>query len=117
MQAVAVIWWGKAAPDLLRVPLEARELSDGRTPHACQTMTAGRCSSAESQAAMDAGWHEKTEWKEGLARTVEWYRRHGLSGYWDDDAVEKSLDAHPTFCASQGALDMPAHGLPKPGLS
>ncbi|CAK0782674.1 hypothetical protein CVIRNUC_005869 [Coccomyxa viridis] len=63
------------------------------------------------------GWHEKTEWKEGLAKTVEWYRIHGLSGYWDDDAVEKSLDAHPTFFASQSALDMPAHGLPKPGLS
>ena len=71
----------------------------------------------EAQKAMGAGWHEKTEWKEGLAKTVEWYRIHGLSGYWDDDAVEKSLDAHPTFFASQSALDMPAHGLPKPGLS
>jgi len=58
-----------------------------------------------------AGWHEKTPWKEGLAKTVEWYRVHGLSGYWDDDAVEKSLDAHPTYFASQNALNMPKPGL------
>ena len=65
-----------------------------------------------------AGWHEKTPWKDGLAKTVEWYRKHGLSGYWDDDAVEKSLDAHPTYFASQNALNMPALGLPhnNPGL-
>lgn len=60
----------------------------------------------------DAGWHEKTPWEEGLAKTVEWYRIHGLNGYWDDVAVEKSLDAHPTYFASQNALNMPL-GLPK----
>ena len=48
-----------------------------------------------------------------MAKTVEWYRIHGLSGYWDDDAVEKSLDAHPTYFASQNALSMPALGLPQ----
>ena len=70
----------------------------------CYMLLMGRCNAA--------GWHEKTPWKEGLAKTVEWYRIHGLSGYWDNDAVEKSLDAHPTYFASQNALTMPALGLP-----
>lgn len=57
-----------------------------------------------------AGWHETTPWKEGLAKTVEWYRQHGLSGYWDNDEVEKSLDAHPsrTYFSSQNVLHIPA---------
>ncbi len=52
---------------------------------------------------MRAGWSESTEWAEGLRRTVQWYQEHGLSGWWDAEAVEASLEAHPSYYMSQAA--------------
>ena len=37
---------------------------------------------------------------EGLRRTVDWYREHGRADWWDDEAVEASLEAHPEYFAS-----------------
>ncbi len=39
----------------------------------------------------ELGWTETVSWKDGLRRTVEWYRHK--SGNWDD--VESALVAHP----------------------
>uniref|UniRef100_A0A7S1CN91 NAD(P)-binding domain-containing protein n=1 Tax=Bicosoecida sp. CB-2014 TaxID=1486930 RepID=A0A7S1CN91_9STRA len=39
----------------------------------------------------DLGWVEEVSWEDGLARTVEWYKK--FSGNWDD--VESALVAHP----------------------
>ena len=34
------------------------------------------------------GWTEKTAWKDGLRRTVDWYLAHGFASYWESGDVE-----------------------------
>ena len=34
------------------------------------------------------GWREKTSWKDGLRRTVDWYLAHGFASYWENGDVE-----------------------------
>ncbi|BDA45547.1 Trifunctional UDP-glucose 4,6-dehydratase/UDP-4-keto-6-deoxy-D-glucose 3,5-epimerase/UDP-4-keto-L-rhamnose-reductase [Coccomyxa sp. Obi] len=53
------------------------------------------------------GWREKTEWKQGLQKTVEWYTTQGFRDFWDNDAVEASLDAHPSYFGTQNVLQEP----------
>jgi len=44
----------------------------------------------------ELGWKSKVSFKEGLKRTIEWYRSH--PNYWEQsDIVNKSLEAHPEF--------------------
>ncbi|EIE20300.1 NAD(P)-binding protein [Coccomyxa subellipsoidea C-169] len=54
------------------------------------------------------GWREKTDWKQGLQRTVEWYTQYGFRDFWDNEAVEASLDAHPSYFGTHNALQEPA---------
>ena len=42
------------------------------------------------------GWSERTPWKEGLQKTIEWYLANGFSDYWDNGNVEMALQPHPT---------------------
>ena len=48
----------------------------------------------------EMGWHEETEFEEGLQRTVDWYLYNGFSNYWKDAEVEQALCAHPTMGSS-----------------
>ena len=34
------------------------------------------------------GWTEKTAWKDGLRRTVDWYLAQGFASYWESGDVE-----------------------------
>jgi nucleoside-diphosphate-sugar epimerase len=40
------------------------------------------------------GWSEKTSWKDGLAKTINWYMENGFSSRWVGD-VDSALAAHP----------------------
>lgn len=51
-------------------------------------------------ASRSVGWEESTDWMEGLRKTVDWYREHGRADWWDAEAVEASLEAHPEYFAS-----------------
>jgi len=47
------------------------------------------------------GWKSKVSFREGLKRTIEWYRSH--PNYWEQsDIVNKSLEAHPEFILDAG---------------
>ena len=48
-----------------------------------------------------AGWTESTEWADGLRKTVQWYQEHGCNDWWDSEAVEASLEAHPVYFQNQ----------------
>lgn len=54
---------------------------------------------------------------EGLHRAVQWYMKHGFNKYWDNEAVEASLEAHPNYFGPQTALQDPASHNAKAGLS
>lgn len=41
---------------------------------------------------IDLGWTQQVSWKEGLAKTFEWYRMHGPE-YWGD--ISEALVPHP----------------------
>ena len=32
---------------------------------------------------------------------MQWYQEHGSSGWWDCEAVEASLEAHPVYFQNQ----------------
>ena len=36
----------------------------------------------------ELGWRERTPWREGLRKTVQWYLGKGRDGYWDEALVE-----------------------------
>ena len=42
----------------------------------------------------ELGWREKTEWEEGLRKTVEWYRENGGS-WWSEKVISRALVPHP----------------------
>lgn len=48
----------------------------------------------------ELGWREKTPWKEGLRKTVDWYLKHGFGEYWDNGDVEAALQPHPVMPVS-----------------
>lgn len=52
----------------------------------------------------ELGWREKVPWEEGLRRTVEWYRTHGLVSYWNNGSIDGALEAHPTLQATKGGF-------------
>lgn len=42
------------------------------------------------------GWKERTPWKEGLKRTIDWYlSTGGDAAYWDNGDMAEALSAHP----------------------
>ena len=43
----------------------------------------------------ELGWKERTAWKEGLKKTVNWYVENGFGNYWDNGDVEAALQPHP----------------------
>ena len=63
---------------LVRVP--DRPFNDLRYPLNCNKLT-------------ELGWVEQVSWEDGLAQTIEWYRR--FSGNWRMEDVEAALVAHP----------------------
>eukprot|EP00854_Cymbomonas_tetramitiformis_P017207 gene17207-20469_t len=40
------------------------------------------------------GWEETTEWADGIKKTIEWFKLHGESGWWETD-IGSALIAHP----------------------
>lgn len=44
------------------------------------------------------GWHEQVSWKEGIERTVNWYKEVKGEEYWQE--VERALEAHPRLLGS-----------------
>jgi len=65
-----------AAKNIIYVP--DRPFNDLRYPLDCQKL-------------LDLGWKEQESWQDGLAKTVDWYKK--FSGNWAD--VESALVAHP----------------------
>ncbi|KAJ8423452.1 hypothetical protein Cgig2_009354 [Carnegiea gigantea] len=57
----------------------------------------------------ELGWREKTEWEEGLRKTVEWYKENGGS-WWSEEVISRSLVPQPwkvpldNGCGDDGGL-------------
>lgn len=57
----------------------------------------------------ELGWREKTEWEEGLRKTVECYKENGGS-WWSEEVVSRSLVPQPwkvpldNGCGDDGGL-------------
>ena len=49
----------------------------------------------DSKKLNDLGWQPRTEWKDGLKRTIEWYREN--SENWGRSALDTALRAHPNL--------------------
>lgn len=41
------------------------------------------------------GWEESTPWRDGLAKTIQWYLEHGHAGHWDEEDVRAAMLPHP----------------------
>ena len=52
------------------------------------------------------GWKERTQWEDGLKRTVEWYLEHGFQAFWDNGDVEAALQPHPIIHPQVGSAAM-----------
>jgi UDP-glucose 4,6-dehydratase len=65
-----------ATKNIIFVP--DRPFNDLRYPLDCQKL-------------LELGWKEQESWQEGLAKTVDWYKK--FSGNWAN--VESALVAHP----------------------
>lgn len=49
----------------------------------------------DSKKLNDLGWQPRTEWKDGLKRTIEWYGEN--SENWGRSALDTALRAHPNL--------------------
>eukprot|EP00009_Paramoeba_aestuarina_P004755 CAMPEP_0201507810 /NCGR_PEP_ID=MMETSP0161_2-20130828/1363_1 /ASSEMBLY_ACC=CAM_ASM_000251 /TAXON_ID=180227 /ORGANISM="Neoparamoeba aestuarina, Strain SoJaBio B1-5/56/2" /LENGTH=374 /DNA_ID=CAMNT_0047902281 /DNA_START=85 /DNA_END=1209 /DNA_ORIENTATION=- len=49
----------------------------------------------ESEKLNKLGWHPTTAWKDGLQKTVDWYKSNSLN--WGKTALESALRAHPNM--------------------
>jgi len=61
----------------------------------------------------ELGWRERTPWREGLRKTVQWYLGKGRDGYWDEALVEKTLQPHPEIAPQADCVELPMLGLQK----
>jgi len=49
----------------------------------------------DGQKLFDLGWREKTSFREGLIKTVEWYRNNDIEVIWGTNTSNVALTAHP----------------------
>ncbi len=49
------------------------------------------------------GWTERTQWEDGLRKTISWYLDTQCSGYWEGD-LELALRPHPVVANGSLAL-------------